>query len=117
MMFLDTKPIYQQIKEIVLLKIFGGEYFHGYKLPSIREFAAQMQVNAKTIVQTYDALEQSGLIFTDSTNGKFVTRDGALIEMEKQAFLSAAADEFLRTAKALGLSKKQIEEIIDGKNI
>ena len=80
MNFKNNETIYSQIAEYVKKKIFSGEYACGARLPAIRDFAQICQVNPNTIVRVYLQLSEEGLIYTDSTNGKYVTLDAAFVK-------------------------------------
>ena len=89
--FEGNVPIYLQIVDKIKRYIITGEGKAGERLPSVREFAAQMQVNPNTVQKALADLEESGLIHTERTNGKFITQDIALIAKERQDYASAIA--------------------------
>ena len=81
----DTeRPIYIQIMDIIKNNIIRGEYLPGSKLPSVRELSTLFKVNPNTIVKSLYFLENEGLIYTDRTNGKFITNDMSLISNNKK---------------------------------
>ena len=49
MNFKDQKPIYLQIAESICDSILAGKYRENEKLPSVREFAAEVEVNVNTV--------------------------------------------------------------------
>ena len=80
----DTeRPIYIQIMDVIKNNIIRGEYLPGSKLPSVRELSTLFKVNPNTIVKSLYFLENEGLIYTDRTNGKFITNDMSLISNNK----------------------------------
>ena len=81
----DTeRPIYIQIMDVIKNNIIRGEYLPGSKLPSVRELSTLFKVNPNTIVKSLYFLENEGLIYTDRTNGKFITNDMSLISNNKE---------------------------------
>ena len=85
--FDNIRPIYIQIIEYVKLDIISNRLKKGDKIPSVREYALQMKVNPNTVQKALVELERDGLIYTERTNGKYVTNDDALINKIKEANL------------------------------
>ena len=65
--------------------IISGNIKSGDKLPSVREYASMFKVNPNTMQKALIELENLGLIYTERTNGKFVTTDKKVIEKAKKA--------------------------------
>ena len=76
--FDNIRPIYIQIVELVKLDIISGRLNKGDKISSVRDFAMQFKVNPNTVQKALAELEKGGLIYTERTNGKFVTNDEEL---------------------------------------
>ena len=87
MNFKSNETIWSQIIEYVKKKIFSGAF-------AIRDFAGTCRVNPNTVVRVYAQLEEEGLIYTDGTNGKFVTADAAFIARRREEYLRAKAGAF-----------------------
>ncbi|MGL4954231.1 MAG: GntR family transcriptional regulator, partial [Cetobacterium sp.] len=64
--------IYIQIYDSLKKQILSGEISVGTKLPSIRQVAMKLDVNQNTIIQSYNLLEEKGLIKKVSGKGCFV---------------------------------------------
>lgn len=105
MYFKGNETIYSQIAEKIRKKIFSGEYACGARLPAIRDLAVACQVNPNTVVRVYQQLTDEGLIYTDGTNGKFVTPDAAFLGQKKREYLQGRAAQFAIEAKEAGLSE------------
>ena len=86
MNFKDSKPIYLQIAERIMDEILQGVYSEQARIPSVREYAAQVEVNANTVVRSFDYLQQQQVIFNRRGLGYFVA-DGA--KKEYAAFADA----------------------------
>ena len=63
MKFKESKSIYLQIADRICDEILQGQYTEEERIPSVREYAATVEVNANTVVRTYDYL-QGQEIFT-----------------------------------------------------
>lgn len=99
MQFKDNQTLHSQIALYLRNQIFGGIYKPGDKLPPIRDFALSCRVNPNTIVKVYNELETDGLIFTERTNGKYVTTDQAFIQEEKTKFIREKTKAFIHSIK------------------
>lgn len=106
------RPIYAQIIERVQLDIVTGRYQPGEKLPSVRDLAAQAAVNPNTMQKALSELEQSGLLYTQRTNGRFITEDKELIQRIKSDLAAMQVREFLTKMQQLGLDDSEILQLI-----
>ena len=68
----DATPIYAQLDRGVRAAIAGGRLRVGQQLPTVRQLAVDLQVNANTIARVYAELERSGVIETKRGVGSFV---------------------------------------------
>lgn len=105
-------PIYDQIVNSVVRLKAVGVLKDGDKLPSVRSLAGQMNINPNTVQKAYAILETSGVIYSVSGKGSFISGD----ETATAAVLAAAADEFKKAAEdavRTGLSGRQLHDIID----
>ena len=110
--FNNDSPIYLQIIEHIKMQIINKEYLPGAKLPSVREMSLIFEVNPNTIQKALGELEELGLIFTERTNGKFVTLDEKLIMGITKDTVNKKIDDFLQDMSKMGISKKEIIEIL-----
>ena len=105
--FTGSQPVYMQIMEQIRGAILAGEFPPGSRIPPVREFAAQAQVNPNTMQRAMLELEREGVLVTDGTVGRYVTQDAAVLEDVRKtatnAIIRAAADQF----RAMGLSMRQ----------
>ena len=77
--FDNERPIYIQLVEMLKIEIISGRIKSGEKLPSVRDFAMKAKVNPNTMQKALSELERENLIYTERTNGKYVTDDNNLI--------------------------------------
>ncbi len=71
--FNSSKAIYLQLGDRIMDAITSGRYTAGGRIPSVREFAAEVEVNPNTVVRTYEYLEQKGIVFNKRGLGYFVS--------------------------------------------
>lgn len=108
--FSNDKAIYLQIVDAIKLDIISGKYEAGEKLPSVRELALQFRVNPNTMQRAFAHLEDEGLVYTERTNGRFVSKEVKKVEEEKSILVDVKVSEFLDYMHSLNLTN---EEIID----
>ena len=106
----ENMPIYVQIMNRVRESIVSGELAPGDRVASVRELAADFEVNPNTMQRALNELEREGLLVSERTAGRFVTTDRKLIAQLKREAAEEAADAFRREMQALGFSD---EEMID----
>ena len=111
MKFKESRPIYLQIADRICDEIHQGIYPEDGRIPSVREYAAIVEVNANTVVRTYDWLQSQEIIYTRRGLGYFVCpRAGEKIfSLRKTTFLNSELPEFFKQLRILGIP---IEEIV-----
>lgn len=62
MKFKESKSIYLQIADRICDEILQGQYTEEERILSVREYAATVEVNANTVVRTYDYLQGQEII-------------------------------------------------------
>ena len=88
------RPIYSQLLEYIQIFIISGKYKPGEKLPSVRDLAEEASVNPNTMQKALAELERVGLVYTQRTNGRFITEDENMIRMLKENVAQAQIREF-----------------------
>ena len=106
--FNNNSPIYMQIVEKIKQHIIAGELEIGSRLPSVRDLANDFKVNPNTVQKALSELESMGLIFTERTNGKFVTVDCELLLEYKKVLADELTNEYIEKMKKIGFSKAEI---------
>lgn len=102
--FDNERPIYLQLVEFIRIEIVSGKYKKGQKIPSIRELALLMKVNPNTMQKALTELENEKLIYTERTNGKYVTNDEKLIEKVKNELAYKVIESYFRQMKEIGIN-------------
>lgn len=102
--FDNERPIYVQLVEQLRIKIISGELKSGERLPSVRELALIARVNPNTMQKALVELENEGLVYTERTNGKFVTINNELIEKIKKELAEEKVKNYINDMKNIGIS-------------
>ena len=102
--FDNDRPIYVQLVEKIRIEIVAGKLKAGERLPSVRELALMMKVNPNTMQKALVELEDEKLIYTERTNGKYVTQDEKLIEKIKRQLAHEKVNNYLNSMKSIGIS-------------
>jgi len=113
--FNNEVPIYLQIIEKIKEQIISNEYLPNDKLPSVREFSLMFEVNPNTVQKALNELEEMGLIFTERTNGKYVTDNQELINNIKNETIEDEIEKFCLSMNNLGVDKKELIKILNNK--
>lgn len=108
----DKTPIYAQLERGLRAAIASGRLRIGDQLPTVRQLAVDLRVNANTVARVYSELERAGVLETRRGVGSFVsaTPERARTPREHDRRLRAFVTRVLADADAAGFS---IEEVID----
>ncbi|MCC8073647.1 MAG: GntR family transcriptional regulator [Clostridiales bacterium] len=115
MIFIDYHsrvPIYEQIKEQVIMLINTGVYKPGDKLPSIRSLSNSLNINVNTIKRAFAELENDGVTYSAQGRGIFVSSN----PLENAKIKEGVLDEVktaVTSAKARGVSEQELHTLIE----
>ena len=112
--FENNIPIYIQLLEYMKIYLISGVFKCGEKLPSVREFASTFKVNPNTMQKALVELESMNLIYTERTNGKYVTKDEKVIEKLKDEYAITLAKSYMQGMKRIGLGKADSIKYLEG---
>ena len=112
--FDNNIPIYIQLLEYMKIYLISGVFKCGDKLPSVRDFANTFKVNPNTMQKALSELESMNLIYTERTNGKYVTKDEKLIEKLKDEYAITLAKSYFQGMKRIGLGKADSIKYLEG---
>lgn len=115
MNFKEQKAIYLQIAERICDSILSGEYQEDEKLPSVREYAAQVEVNVNTVARSFEWLQMNEVVVTRRGLGNFVNIGAkkAVEKIRRREFFEEQLPELFRTMRTLGI---EIDEIVNEYN-
>ena len=102
----DATPIYAQLERALRAGIATGKLQPGTQLPTVRQLAVELRVNANTVARVYAELERAGVIETRRGVGSFVTATPAQAHppRDHERRLRAFATRVLADADAAGFS-------------
>ncbi len=116
--FDNERPIYLQLVEKLRIEIVSSKLKQGERLPSVRELALMVKVNPNTMQKALVELENQKLIYTERTNGKFVTNDFELIEKVKKELAGEKIKDYLKSMEDIGFDRQDaivcLQEFEDG---
>lgn len=106
----DTTPIYLQLKERVVAMMLDGVLKPGDALPSVRQVAADFQLNPITVSRAYQELVDETLVEKRRGLGMYVT-EGApekLLASERERFLREEWPAVVARIQRLGLKMDEL---------
>ena len=109
----DSAPIYRQLKDKVVAMMLDGDLKAGESLPSVRQIAAEYQLNPITVSRAYQELADEELVEKRRGLGMYVT-DGArekLLASERNHFLKEEWPLVIERIQRLGLD---VEKLMQG---
>ena len=106
--FHAEKPIYLQIADVFCEGILSRTLEAGSRVPSVREYGAEIGVNPNTVMRVYEKLTAEGIIFNKRGIGYFVADDARakILETQKEDFLTREVPVIKRKMDLLGLDAK-----------
>ena len=106
----DRTPIYIQLERGLRAAIAAGRLRAGDQLPTVRQLAGDLRVNANTVARVYSELERAGVLETRRGVGSFVsaTRAQARPRRERDRRLSAFVTRLLAEAEAEGFTSNDV---------
>ena len=105
--FSGDRPVYQQIMALIRGAILRGELPPGGKIPSVRDLAAEAQVNPNTMQRAMTELEREGLLVSGGTSGRTVTDDPQVLEQMRNRTLEELARECAEKFMVFGITPAQ----------
>ncbi|MBI3283922.1 MAG: GntR family transcriptional regulator [Burkholderiales bacterium] len=106
----EHTPIYRQLKDKVVGMILDGVLKTGDALPSVRQIAAEYQLNPITVSRAYQELVDENLVEKRRGIGMYVT-EGALEKLlatERERFVQQEWPAMLERIRRLGLDLEQL---------
>jgi len=109
----DTRPIYEQIIDNIKEQVIRGSLKPGDQLPSVRQLAAMLTVNANTVMKAYSELEREEVIETIRGKGAFIAMTPSKVASERQLVeLHRALKTSCIAMHYMGMSKERVIEEI-----
>ncbi len=114
MQFDNHAPIYLQIIKEMTIRILSGVIQPGDKLPSVRELAVEFGVNPNTMQRAMTEMEREGLVYTERTNGRFLTTQTDLLSEKKAMFAKEETEKYLAYMQKIGFTHTEIISYLQG---
>ena len=109
---LSDVPIYQQIRNQIVMGISSGDLEGGEQLPTVRALALEMGINTMTVSKAYQLLKSEGYIMTDRKNGARIRSN-----IEQRGSMSTANRTELKRivseARLSGIPKEEVLKLVD----
>ena len=117
MKFKESRPIYLQIADRICDEIHQGIYPEDGRIPSVREYAAIVEVNANTVVRTFDHLQSLEVIYNKRGLGYFVAKGAVrrITKERKRTFLTEELPELFRKMDSLKISIDELRELYENR--
>lgn len=110
----DPTPIYAQLERGLRAAIATGRLRPGDQLPTVRQMAVDLRVNANTVARVYGELERNGVLETRRGVGSFVNATPAQAQpaRERDRRLRAFVTRVLAEADAAGFTLKEVTDAL-----
>lgn len=110
--FSDTKPIYRQIVDHACNLILDGRWEPGQRVPSVRELAADLGVNTRTVLKAMEDLQDAGVIFSRRGMGYSLAEDAPekVREQLRKEFFDTTLPHLDSEMKMLGITPEELVE-------
>lgn len=106
-------PLYRQLQDQLAALIASGRLAAGEMLPSVRQLAADLQVNMMTVSKVYGRLEAEGLIERLRGTGMRVREQASGLDTSRrQQELRDLAEQLIVRGRQLRLSREQILSVV-----
>lgn len=102
-------PLYHQLERAIRFAIATGKLAIGDQLPTVRQLAVDLRINANTVAKVYLELERAGVVETRRGVGTFVKARHfeATRDKDREREMRELEDHFLEKAAHLGFSPKK----------
>lgn len=112
--FKSSKGIFLQIADNLCHQILEGQLKPGDRVPSVRDLAAEFEVNRNTVMRTYTNLQEAGIFDNKRGIGFFISEDAVdlVISNEKANFFSHELPDFIRKVRLLKLNTNDLTDLV-----
>ena len=110
MEFNSNKSIYLQICDAICDRILSGDLPGDERIPSVREYGAEIGVNPNTVMRSWEKLTADGIIYNKRGIGYFTCADARkrVLEAEKKQFLEEELPMVIRRMNLLGINEEDL---------
>jgi GntR family transcriptional regulator len=113
----DPTPLYAQLERAIRLAIATGQLQPDMQLPTVRQMAVDLSINANTVAKVYLELERTGIVETRRGVGTFIKAlpSQAVRRSDRERQLRTLADRFLGEAVSQGFSFEELLSHLKGR--
>lgn len=111
--FNTNEPIYLQIVKYFKQQMVIGHFKPGDEIPSRRELAGTLKVNANTVQRAYKEMEDQGMIETVRNFQSTITSDTEKIKTMKYELIDDAIDNLIVNLKSINVDKDDVINILN----
>jgi GntR family transcriptional regulator len=116
----DPTPLYAQLERAIRADIATGLLKVGDRLPTVRQLAADLDINANTVAKVYSELERSGVVATQRGVGTFVREPAEChaakyTSRDREQFLHRLSDRLLADAQTMGLTIDDVVQHLESR--
>ena len=106
MIYHSDKALFVKIAERLCDDILADRYREGDRVPSVRELAAEYEVNTNTALRAFDILQRDGILAQQRGIGMLVERGARrrIRAARRKAFLEQDMPDFFRRLRLLGMN-------------
>ena len=106
----NNKAIYLQIADTICDRVLDGTFPPESRIPSVREYAAEVEVNANTVMRAYDHLASLGIIYNKRGIGYFICPDavGEVHNLRRRELLEGDMPTFFHRLRLLGITPQEL---------
>lgn len=113
MEFNSNKSIYFQIADLICENILLEKYKEGERLVSVREMAADLEVNPNTVMRAYSFLQDEEVIFNKRGIGYFISDEGKelVLGLKKESFIKDVLPGVFKECSLYGIDADMLNEL------
>ena len=106
----DPTPIYAQLERAIRVGIATARLQPGQQLPTVRQLAVELRVNANTVARVYLNLERDGVLQTKRGVGTFIAEAQVpeAHDQHRERRLKSISDKYLTEATSLGYAPREV---------
>ena len=113
MNFKESRAIYLQVADRIADEILLGHYSEEERIPSVREYAAIVEVNANTVMRSFDYLQSQSIIYNKRGIGYFVSVGAKklILSLRREIFMKEELGYFFRQLSTLDIPMDDITQM------
>ena len=113
MEFDNNRPIYLQICDAICERILSGELEEENRIPSVRDYGAEIEVNPNTVMRSYEYLQNYEIIFNRRGIGFFVSDEAKsiILSERRESFMANEIDYFFKQLVSLNISAEELAQM------